>query len=315
MLSARRSAAVAVLALLLLGVPAESAVADGPGGGVQCPPTKLDCDITAEDPGKPTDGKPGKPGGGDGGGGKATCAIDGKEVPCSTDMGTFNPADACYWQVLDPQPGPDDPVWGYATAVPADWKPGDPGKLYNVSCPGIGRELAGGVTFSPTGPAGGGVDVQALAQQAVENLRLEGADIGIAPKPSGVGVVGMPVWIWNKPGPTRTGPATASASAGGVTVTATAKVRNVTYKMGDGSNPVVCTAPGTPYAAEYGKRMSPDCGHRYTAPSATVDGGRYKVTATTTWDVEWAGAGQTGTITTTRDAATSVEIREVQVLN
>ncbi|MFV5998698.1 ATP/GTP-binding protein [Streptomyces sp. NPDC056231] len=189
------------------------------------------------------------------------------------------------------------------------------GRLYNVSCPGAGRELEGGTVFSATGPAGGGVDVQALAQRAVENLRLEGADIGIAPKPSGVGVVGMPVWIWNKPGPTRTGPATASASAGGVTVTARAKVRKVVYGMGDGSDPVVCTAPGTPYAAEYGKRMSPDCGHRYTAPSSTVDGGRYRVTATTTWDVEWAGAGQTGTITTTRDASTSVEIREVQVLN
>lgn len=314
MLTARRSTAAAVLALLLLGWPAQSAVADGPGGGVVCPPDKLDCDVTAENPGKPADSKPGKPGGG-GGGGKAKCAIDGKEVPCSRDdIGVFNSADACYWQVLDPQPAATDKIWTYATDVPADWKPGDPGKLYNVTCPGIGRELMGGTTFSPTGPAGGGVDIQALAQQAVENLRLEGADIGIAPKPSGVGVVGMPVWIWNTPGPTHTGPATASASAGGVTVTATAKVRNVTYKMGDGQT-VVCTAPGTPYAAEYSKRMSPDCGHRYTAPSATVDGGRYKVTATTTWDVEWAGAGQTGTITTTRDAATSVEIREVQVLN
>lgn len=229
-------------------------------------------------------------------------------------MGVFNQADHCYWQVLNPQPAPTDPIWTYSNGVPADWKPGDPGQLWNVICPGVGRELAGGTHFSVTGPAGGGVDIQALAQQAVENLRLEGADIGIAPNPTGVGVVGMPVWIWNRPAPTRTGPATASASAGGVTVTATGKVRKVTYTMGDGAT-VVCTAPGTPYAAQYGKQMSPDCAHRYTAPSSTVTGGRYKVAATTTWDVEWAGAGQTGTITTTRDAATSVEIREVQVLN
>jgi len=158
------------------------------------------------------------------------------------------------------------------------------------------------------------VDVQALARQAVEKLKLRGADIGIAPKPTGRGVVGMPVWIWNRPGPARTGPTSASAAAGGVTVTATARVRRVVYAMGDGGS-VTCTSKGTPYKAEYGKRKSPDCGHLYTQPSTSEPDGRYAVTATTTWDVDWAGAGQTGQITTTRTAATSMEIREVQVLN
>ena len=273
-----------MLALLLLGAGVESAVADpGPGGGVVCPPTKLNCEVTAEDPGEPADSKPGKPAGDGGEPGKPACAIDGKPVPCSTpELGTFNAADGCYWQIRKPQPAPTDPVWRLANSLPADWKPGDKGQIWDVSCPGIGRELMGGTTFSVTGPAGGSVDVQALAQQAVENLRLEGANIGIAPKPTGVGVVGMPVWIWNQPGPTRTGPATATATAGGVTVTATAKVRKVAYGMGDG-NTVVLTAPGTPYTAEFGKRMSPDCGHRYALPSTAQTGGRYKVTATTTW--------------------------------
>ncbi|WP_327359897.1 hypothetical protein [Streptomyces sp. NBC_01296] len=96
------------LAVVLLGAGAGPASADGPGGGVVCPPAKLNCDVTARDPGKPGSGEPGgepdKPGGdgagkpGGDGAGKPACAIDGMEVPCSTpEMGTFSAADSCYW--------------------------------------------------------------------------------------------------------------------------------------------------------------------------------------------------------------------------
>ncbi|MFE5491463.1 hypothetical protein ACFQ7Z_16160 [Streptomyces virginiae] len=44
-------------------------------------------------------------------------------------------------------------------------------------------------------------DVQALERQAVEGLRLERPDIGVMPKPQGEGMVGLPVWRWNKPDP------------------------------------------------------------------------------------------------------------------
>ncbi|MFF1561685.1 ATP/GTP-binding protein [Streptomyces sp. NPDC058279] len=148
----------------------------------------------------------------------------------------------------------------------------------------------------------------------MEQLRLEGPDIGIVPFPTGRGIVGMPVWMWNKPGPTRTGPATASASAGAVTVTATPRVAKVVWCMGDGAV-ITCTAPGTPYEPRFGKQKSPDCGHMYTATSAQAPGGRYPVTATTTWDIQWAGAGQTGTLNTTRQSQTSLTIGELQVLN
>ncbi|WP_327359896.1 ATP/GTP-binding protein [Streptomyces sp. NBC_01296] len=183
-----------------------------------------------------------------------------------------------------------------------------------MTCPSGNGDVRAGIRWSATGPAGGGVDVQALAQQAVERLRLEGPDIGIVPRPDGKGLVGKPVWMWNRPGPARTGPATASASAGSVTVTATARVRNVVWSMGDGAQ-ITCTGSGTPYAAEFGKQMSPDCGHMYTRTSAQAPGGRYAVTATTTWEISWAGAGQTGTLTTTRESATSLAIGELQVLN
>ncbi|MFE3152795.1 ATP/GTP-binding protein [Streptomyces sp. NPDC059218] len=316
MLTARRTAAVATLALLL-AVPAQSAVADGPGGGVQCPPKELDCEITAEDPGKPA-GEPGKPmpGKPPGRPGKPGCAIDGKPVPCSTaELGTFNTADACYWLPRQPPPGPDDPVWRIATGTPADWKPGDPGKIYDVSCPGAGRELMGGATFSKTGPAGGGVDVQALAQQAVKKLRLDGPAVA-SPRTAGTYVVGMPMWMWVTKSPSTFGSTSASASAGGVTVTATAHVSTIRWDMGDGTT-VTCNGPGTPYTPDQGKTLSPDCGHRYERSAADQPDGRYKGSATATWAVEWAATGgaATGDLTLTRQTAFTVRVGEVQVLN
>ncbi|WP_331746543.1 hypothetical protein OG239_44410 (plasmid) [Streptomyces sp. NBC_00868] len=284
MLSWPRLGAAAVAAGLLWAAAVPLAVADGPGGGVVCPPRDLDCDITAQDPGQPAPGKPGgKPGKPPGEVGRPSCAIDGQEVPCSTpEMGTFNSADSCYWKPTDGPAGGLPP--GFDTGAPEGWKPGDPGgRLYLVTCPSANGDVRGGIRGSATGPASGGVDVQALAQQAVERLRLEGRDIGIVPKPEGKGLVGMPVWMWNRPGPTRTGPATASASAGSVTVTATATVRTVVWSMGDGAT-ITCTGPGTPYSPEFG-------------------------------NFSWAGAGQTGTLTTTRESATSLAIGELQVLN
>ncbi|WP_371594729.1 ATP/GTP-binding protein [Streptomyces virginiae] len=315
MLTRRLTAAAAAAAVTLLGAVAPgTAVADDPGGGVVCPPRDLDCDVTAHDPGKPPVGKPGtRPGKPPSEGGLPTCAIDGEEVPCSTpEMGAFNSADSCYWKPTD---GPAGGLpTGFDTGAPPGWKPGDPGgRLYLVTCP-RGGDVRGGIRWSATGPAGGGVDVQALARQAVERLRLEGPDIGIVPRPDGKGLVGLPVWMWNKPGPTRTGPTTATASAGSVTVTATATVRTVVWSMGDGAT-ITCTGPGTPYTPDRGKEMSPTCGHKYTRTSDGSPGGRYPVTATTTWDVAWEGAGQTGTITTTRQSATSLAIGELQVLN
>ena len=83
--------------------------------------------------------------------------------------------------------------------------------------------------------------------------------------------------------------------------------------MGDGHS-VTCTRPGTPYHESLGNRRSPDCGHVYTQPSLTEPGGTYRVTATTTWQVVWAGGGDSGVITLTRSSTTTVEIRELQVL-
>ncbi|WP_372515977.1 ATP/GTP-binding protein [Streptantibioticus ferralitis] len=296
-----------------------AAMADGsPGsGGVNCPPGLPNCYVHVTGPG--SGGGSQKSGGGStggGGGGAATCTMnppsgDGsaQTVPCyRSDLGWFNSQDNCYWQRDDPQPAANDPAWN-------GHKPGD-GALYNVSCTYNGGQINGGTTWAQNPPPGmgGGVNVAQLAQQAMKKLPLLPPQIDINPQPGGKGLVGMPVWM----AVTRTagdwGPQTASASAGGVTVTATGTVQQVVWSMGDGQS-VTCTGPGTPYNPSYGKASSPDCGYSYAQDSSTQPGGKYTVSATATWDVRWAGAGQQGDITTSRTSTVQITITQLQVVN
>ncbi|WP_180290876.1 hypothetical protein [Streptomyces sp. TLI_171] len=294
-----------------------SARADG-GGDVTCPPLIPDCTIVVGGGGGGGGGTGGgSGGGGDSGGGSVACLLGDTEVPCYRQgLGWFNPSDDCYWNLINPPPGPDDQLWQIAIRRPKDWKPGpDQGDLYDVTCTGPDAVLAGGVTWSLDRPPGygGGPNLQAMAEQAVKKLGLQGADIGIAPKAGAMGLVGLPVWLWNKPTPSTWGPKSASVSAAGITVTATGHVTQIVWNMGDGTT-VTCANAGTPYNASFGNSSSPDCGHTYQRTSAA--GGTYPVTATSTWKVDWtATSGQRGTITTTRQSTTTVAIGQLQVLN
>jgi hypothetical protein len=160
------------------------------------------------------------------------------------------------------------------------------------------------------------VDPAVLAQQALDKMLLRGPDIDINPKPGGKGLVGMPVWMAAAQSQTTWGPNTASASAGGVTVTAKAEVTKVVWDMGDGSS-VTCTGPGSVYKKSYGLKSSPDCGHVYTQPSSEQSGGKYSVTATSTWTVNWqvAGGGQAGQLTAVRQSQVALTIVESQAVN
>ncbi|GGY70703.1 ATP/GTP-binding protein [Streptomyces xanthochromogenes] len=214
----------------------------------------------------------------------------------------------CTYNLADPQPD----------AGSLDWeghKPGD-GAVYEQHCH-MDNSTAMVITrmvWAPRPLAAVQVDPSVLAQQAVDKMLLRGPQIGITPKPGGKGVVGMPVYLWTATGAETYGPNTASASAGGVTVTATAKVSKIVWSMGDGRS-VTCTTAGTPYQAEFGKQPSPDCGYRYSQPSSTQPSGKYHVTATSTWSIDWTGGGQTGQLTETRTSAVDITVAEVQVLN
>ncbi|MFE9424350.1 ATP/GTP-binding protein [Kitasatospora sp. NPDC006697] len=233
-------------------------------------------------------------------------------MPCYKEgVGWFNYTDQCYWDLLNPQPPADAPDWQWGSGAPSDPAARAKGKAYNVICPGIGRELAGGTSWSLNPPPGfgGGPSPEELAQEAIKKMRLLGAQIGTAPGNGTTGIVGMPVWIWNVKTDRTWGPVSASASAGGITVNATANVQKIVYTMGDGGG-VTCTSAGTPYNASYGGSASPDCGYRYTKTSSA-----FSVGAVTTWTVHWEGGGQQGDITTTRaSGGVNLAIGEAQVV-
>jgi hypothetical protein len=229
-------------------------------------------------------------------------------VACSSEYGYWSNSYNCYIQALDPPPPAGDPDW-------QGHEPGD-GAVYSCYQPQTGILVDIWAQDAPAG-SGAGPTPRQVAQLAIERMQLRAIDIGIAPKPgpNSVGLVGMPVWMWvQSPGDTTYGPMTASASAGGMTITATARVRRITWDMGDGTD-VVCTAAGTPYMPSFGRRESPDCGHIYMKSSARITDETYNVTATSSWVVTWSGAGQTGTILLNGlSRSTQIRIGEAQVL-
>ena len=284
----------------------------------QVDPLTGECTIWVEAPGSPSD--PGTPttGGPQDTGAGAACYWDPSKqglskppagpVPCSTASGYWSNGYNCYISAAKPPPPAGDPSW-------QGHKPGD-GAVYDCYQPQTDIDVYIWAADPPPGSATG-PSPRDVAEVAVKRMGLSAIDIGIAPEPgpNSVGIVGMPVWLWVKdPNAHTYGPATTSASAGGITVTATARVQQITWDLGDGTQ-VVCQGAGTPYQPSYGNRQSPDCGHVYDKSSAHQPGGRYTVTATSDWVISWHGAGQTGTIPL-NGLTRSVQIRvgEAQVL-
>jgi hypothetical protein len=119
--------------------------------------------------------------------------------------------------------------------------------------------------------------------------------------------------MWTTVNANTWGPIAASDSDAGLTVSIEARAASIVWSMGDGAT-VNCGNPGTPYEARFGDAASPTCGHVYRTPSRDQPGGIFSVTATTTWQVTWAGGGESGVITTTRQSQTTVRIGELQVV-
>lgn len=248
--------------------------------------------------GDPGDGGGGDDGGGGGGGG------DDSGGGSTSQFITLNGVLCLPSGRSVPQPPQSEPVWGGHTD----------GAIYDcVVLPRIGPgSFQAGWTIpfwaaaAPPPPP----DPAVLAREAVAAMNLRAVDIGIVPEdaPGSIGVIGLPTWMWvDNPGQATMGPITRTAAARGFTVTATAKVGKIVWSMGDGSS-VTCTGSGTPYADSYGRQSSPTCGHTYTRD------GRYAVTATSYWTVEWAGIGQAGEIGLDFSDTTNITMGEVQVI-
>ncbi|WP_245970942.1 ATP/GTP-binding protein [Streptomyces rishiriensis] len=294
MLTRTRTAAAAIVALAAVFGSAPTAFADGPGGGVVC--GDYICEVEADAPGQTGSGTGGSAGNAPQGGGGS-----------STDSNPWT----CTYELLSPQP----------PAASLDWEghpPGD-GAVYQQTCHYLHspNSIERNQWLADPPPAATAVDPAVLAQRAVDTMKLAGPDIA-SPRAAGKYLVGMPMWMWVNQSATTFGPNTASASAGGVSVRATAKVSKIVWQMGDGGV-VACAGPGTPYTVAAGNTNSPTCGHTYTHTSAGQTGGRYRVTATSTWTIDWritaGAAGQAGQLTQTRRSQVAIPVAELQVLN
>jgi hypothetical protein len=212
----------------------------------------------------------------------------------------------CGYTKIDPEP---------PASAKELWKGADPKKsdLYFYSCSDGGQNNPDGFVVVPNDQQPQQqANPQELAQQAVDSMTLLGPDIA-SPRAAGKYTLGVPMWMWVNQSATTYGPNTASASAGGVTVTATAKVSKIVWQMGDGSS-VTCNGPGTPYQASEGMAQSPTCGHVYSKTSAGATSGKFPVTATSTWTIDWQGGGAAGQLTEIRQTNVQVAISELQVV-
>jgi len=186
-----------------------------------------------------------------------------------------------------------------------------------ATCPTPAAPAAPGAPTAPAAPPPPPPPSPAqVAQIAISEMKLQPVRIGIVPedKPGKIGVVGMPTWMWaNNLGEATTGPMTRSATAGPVTVTAVATLDRVVWNMGDGSS-VTCHGAGVPYSAGWGAQDSPTCGHRYQHTSEDQPGMAYTVTATSYWNIVWAGGGGAGVVPQQVAANTRIQVGEFQAI-
>ncbi|MDX3342734.1 ATP/GTP-binding protein [Streptomyces sp. ME02-6979.5a] len=157
------------------------------------------------------------------------------------------------------------------------------GAVYGVHCPDQQGARTVWIADGEAPDAAPVIGPEAVARRAVASMRLSGPAVA-SPCTAGTYLVGMLMWMWATPSPPTTGPISASATAGGVTVTATANVSTVRWAMGDGTT-VTCHGPGTPYTPDQGKKMSPDCGHRYQRTAHDEPEEKYQGAATATWTI------------------------------
>ena len=260
---------------------------------------------------------PGKPGGGEGGSqpvkqgdpGKATvCKNGGVEIPCTASAGVWSSANQCYLKATDPQPEKSDSVWmGRTEGTMYDCTRGVGAGPVNMSLPLVWMDSA---------PALPPPDPEVLAQRAIASIGFRGIEMGTGPEtlefnPDSLGAVGLPVWLWaESTSPNTTGPVSASASERGFTVSVRATMTDIVWDLGDGGQTITCGI---------GVRFDP----RMMNPDTPVACGRqqgyqkqveYTITATSRWQVEWNGIGESGVIPIEATSSGTVRIGEIQVV-
>jgi hypothetical protein len=129
-------------------------------------------------------------------------------------------------------------------------------------------------------------DPVTFIQEAMSAFELPPPRIETSPGSGSLVLVNTPVWLWVDSQDWDT--AQTSAEVQDWSLTVTANPTSTVWNLGDGTQ-VRCEGPGTPFdpAVHDPASASPDCGHVYTLPSDSREGGVYPVSVQVGWDVGW----------------------------
>lgn len=266
------------------------------------------CSTWIDVPSAPASGASGGGGGesNPGGSGGRTCSFAGEEIACRTAYGTWSGAAQGWCRIKEPQPPLTD----------ASWEANSDGAIYTCIRPNGSLVPDPGMVFTRWLPAPPDpvtqADAEAAARRVLASIGLEAIDLGMQPRgdtTERIGFVGWETWLWaDSPSDKQWGPVTASATDSGIAVTLTAGASRVQWDMGDGET--VSCGRGTAWSSartQGGKNVaSPDCGYVY------LEDGRYTVTATSTWSVDWSATGFTGTLPLQLSRSADVIVGELQ---
>jgi hypothetical protein len=302
-MSFRTKFVAALSVIILVGLGAPPAVADG-GSGPFFPPSA----IGACDPATAVCGVAGQA---PGGGGSSTPVLS------STGSGApgNHPSDC-------PVPYTYQPMM--ANGGPLTLNPGDdrgytsfsavtqPEQFVVVLCQGVILRLIlvplGGSPAPAAAPKVTGADV---ARQAFASFKLAAPVPKMAPP--GELVVQFPTWLWVQGWQAQS----ATASVPGLSATVTAAPTKVVWTMGDGGS-VTCLGPGTPYdPAVPADRQSTNCSYTYHESSARQPGLAYRGSVTISFGASWTATdgtgGNLGALTAT--APFAARVAEIQAIN
>lgn len=300
--------AIALLvSVLMLGSIAPSAQADA-----DCQSTGgfWVCDQVGELPGKPGGGEGGSQPVKQNGGDKAStvCMNGAAEVPCTSSAGVWSSAKQCYLKLSDPQ-DMTLPLWMGRTE----------GAIYDCTRPageGLFAVASTGQVWLASAPTLPPPDPEVLAQRAIASIGFRGIEMGTGPEtlefnPDSLGAVGLPVWLWaDSTSPHTTGPVSASASERGFTVSVRATMTDIVWDLGDGGQTITCGI-GVRFDP---RMMNPDTPVACGRQQGYQKQGEYTITATSRWQVEWNGIGESGVIPIEATSSGTVRIGEIQVV-
>ncbi|HEY8472096.1 MAG TPA: hypothetical protein VIL37_05605 [Natronosporangium sp.] len=240
------------------------------------------------------------------------------EIPCVHEDYGFFDGDHCYWTS-------DYPPLYQPPAEPPEGKDPNEGQWYFGTCFTDAYYFNGLLVLEIQAalfnqwfdyadvPV---VTPEQVAQDWLATVELVGIDFALAPPETGVGVVSLPVWLGVNETQNSWGEISDTHCIAGVCVSITAFVESVDWNMGD----------GTSFTCDRGEHkvwnpsldyLRPDgCHHYYQRASRNQPGGKYQITATSNWSVEWVSqvSDASGVLTTSREASTALQINEIQVL-